>query len=203
MGAAATSARTAAARRRTIAGWLDVTEVIHYSLIRTIYKDRPDIGQQLMNLLLLAQDIGRDLGWTFALEYIEAVRAKFYHSPGDASGRHCLLIDSKYDMGKEDVQVLLRLQLHRNGGPPGKENHPGNTNRAELGDGKARKNTETCRGWNNGTCARKAADCKYVHRCSTCSSTEHAAPNCLGHGRPGGQAVPAATAASSSTSRNT
>ena len=98
VGAAATSARSAAARRRAITGFSEITETNVFSLIGTIYRyvDRPDIGQQLLGLLIIAQDLTRSRGWTFALDYVEAVRLKFYHSPGGPRGRHCLTIDSKY-----------------------------------------------------------------------------------------------------------
>ena len=101
-GAAATSARTAPARRRAIAGFSDITEIIVFSLIGIIYVDRPDIGQQLLRLLFIAQDLTRAYGWNFALRYIDLVRSKFHHSDGGQRGQHCLLINTVYDMGVRD-----------------------------------------------------------------------------------------------------
>ena len=190
MGSAATSAKTAATRRRTIAGFTEVSEAMLYSLIGVIYVDRPDICWQLYHLWLLGLDLARARGWQFALDYIEAVRAKFYDSAGGPKGRHYLLIDSSYDMGVRDADVLLdiRMDLH---GSTGKENvsrtvsNRVDTTRADPGradsvDGKQRqaKSAEVCRGFNNGTCSRKPAECRFQHRCSVCSSNAHAALNC-------------------------
>ena len=122
VGAAATSARSAAARRRTITGFAEIVEVIVFSLIGTIYVDRPDIGQQLFGLLIVAQDLTRSWGWTFALDYVERVRSKFHTSVGGPKGRHCLRVDSTYDMGMRDVDVLFDIQLHHISNAVGKEN---------------------------------------------------------------------------------
>ena len=203
VGAAATSARSAAARRRTITGFSEISETIFFSLIGTIYVDRPDIGQQLLGLLIIAQDLTRSRGWTFALDYVEAVRLKFYHSTGGPCGRHCLAINSEYNMGKKDADVLFDTKLYHHGSHTGKENTPSNANRGELGDGKLRKTTETCRGWNSGTCARKPADCRYAHRCSTCNSMDHSAPHCVAKHRTNGQAAPGTTAAGPGANRTT
>ena len=173
MGAAATSARTVAARRRTITGFSEIPEIVYYSLIGIIYADRPDIGQQLIGLLIIAQDLTRSRGWQLALDYIERVRLKFYHSIGGAAGRHCLEITSAYDMSQRDNDVLFDISLQHHGVSGGKEN--GNPNRGDNVD-KRQKSTETCRSWNNGTCERKPADCKWLHRCSACNATDHPAP---------------------------
>ena len=100
---------------------------------------------------------------------------------------------TKYDMVRKDADILFDIKLHHHGSQMGEENTPSNANRGEAGDSKARKSTETCRGWNSGTCARKAADCKYAHRCGTCNSTELTAPNCSANHRASGQ--PAVTTA--------
>jgi hypothetical protein len=189
-GAAATSARTAAARRRTISGFAEIAEVILFSLIGTIYVDRPDIGQQLIGLLIIAQDLTRSMGWQFALDYIDRVRLKFYNSHGGPVGRHCLDIHSSYDMGQRDIDVLIDTKMHHLGG---KEN--GNPNRGDHADKTKQKSVETCRGYNTGTCGRKAADCKWTHRCSTCQATGHPASQCTTRNRAGGGAATATAGA--------
>ena len=62
VGAAATSARTAASCRRTVDSFTDIAEVLLFSLIGRIYFDRPDIGQHFPGLLILAQDLTRAYG---------------------------------------------------------------------------------------------------------------------------------------------
>ena len=176
--AAATSARSAAARRRTISSFTDIAEAITFSLIGTIYVDRPDIGEQLLALLIIAQDLTRAWGWTLALDYVERVRVKFYESEGGPRGRHCLLIDSHYDMGKSDIEILLHIQMNHQL-PPGRENSDPNRGGAVAAGIKQReKSGAICKGWNAGTCSRKAADCKYLHRCSTCNAADHPAARC-------------------------
>jgi hypothetical protein len=198
VGSAATSVKSAAARRRTITGFTEISEAIHYSLIAIIYVDRPDICWQLYHLLLLALDLTRARGWQYALDYIEAVRVKFYESTGGPNGRHYLLIDSQYDMGVRDMDILFDVNLHSQGNI-GREHAnrtvPGRTDagrtdtgRADSGHGKQRqgKGVEYCRGFNSGTCTRKAADCKFQHRCSACGASAHSVQNCTSHGKAAG-----------------
>ena len=80
-------------------------------LIATIYEDKPDIGQQLLGLLIIALDMPYSRGWDLALVYVEAVRDNFHSSRGGPKGRHCLAISSEYDMGKQDLDVLLYVAL--------------------------------------------------------------------------------------------
>jgi hypothetical protein len=178
VGAAVTSARTAAARRRTITSFTDIAEAIIFSLIGTIYVDRPDIGEQLLALLVIAQDLTRAWGYALAQDYVERVRIKFYESEGGPRGRHCLQINSRYDMGKSDIELLLHVKMNHQL-PPGRENSNPNRGGTASGDSKQREKSDAiCRGWNAGTCARKAADCKYVHRCSACNAADHPASRC-------------------------
>ena len=201
VGAAATSARSAAARRRAITGFAEIAEAMLFSLIGTIYVDRPDIGQQLLGLLIIAQDLTRAFGWLFALDYVERVRYKFHDSVGGPHNRHCLLIDSQYDMGTRDMEALLDTKLLHHP-PTQKENS--NPNRREAGDGKSRqKSTDTCRGWNNGTCTRKSADCKFAHRCSSCNSSDHSAQRCSARTAQGGSTTPVGAPPASATGRGT
>ena len=196
LGAAATSAKTAAARRRNITGFAEIAEVFFYSLIGIIYVDRPDIGQQLIGLLIIAQDLTRSKGWHFALDYIELVRRKFYDSVGGAAGRHCLEITTAYNMSRRDNDVLFDTQLQHHAAPVSKDTS--NPNRGDNIDKKPKSN-DTCRGWNRGTCTYKPADCKWVHRCSTCA-LDHPALQCPKN-RNGGAAT--ATAGATGTTPRT
>jgi hypothetical protein len=183
VGSAATTAKSAATRRRAINGFAEISEVIHFSLIGNIYVDRPDICWQLFHLLLLALDFTRERGWRYALDYIEVVRHKFYESPGGARGRHYLLIDSEYDMGVRDTDILFDIGFQAQGNntvvaaPPSR---PAAT-RSDTNDRKQQpsttKTSETCRGYNAGTCSRPR-DCRYLHQCSGCGAAGHPKVQC-------------------------
>ena len=181
-GSAATSIQTSAARRRNIAGFSEIHEAITFSLIGIIYAGRPDICQQLLSLTLIAADLTRAYGWRFALDYVELVRMTFYHSAGGPAGRHCLSIDSAYDMGKRDMDALLNIKLSHSSSQAGKENTrpasdpPG---ARQHGSGKQKEPaSDLCRRWNTDTCSRSKDECKFGHRCSKCGDANHPATRC-------------------------
>jgi hypothetical protein len=196
VGAAVTAARTATSRRRTITGFSEIAEVIIFSLIGNIYEGRPDIGQQMFGLLAIAQDLCRHRGWAFALDYVTEVRLRFWSSRGGPSGQHYLLINSAYDMGVRDNDVLMSMAYSKVAALPQasrnmEDNSSGNGNRTAAADNR-RKASEPCRNWNNGNCHR--TDCRFLHVCLNCNTAGHTTTQCSSRLPPSGS-TPAATPA--------
>ena len=173
-GATTSALRSAAQRRRQIVSFSDVVEVF-FSLVSPIYEGRPDIGSQIFSLLCIAHELDRVYSLDAAVDYINLVRLAFHNSPA-ALGRHVLAIDTTYDMGAVDQTIWWRVmstaQMASNTSRPAQRQ----TQRAQAATGRAEQSNDICRSFNNGSCTR--ATCKFQHRCHTCNSAAHAAPQC-------------------------
>ena len=202
-GAEATCARTAAARKRSIASYTDIAEVFFYTLIGIIYVGRPDICEQLYSLLALAQDITRAHGFRVALAYVDTIRLHFWSSGGGKGGVHVLNIESTFDMGRFE-QTVLNASLHAF--PPQKSAAPadgakrgGNGGAGGTGVGGS---GNVCHDFNRGACTRPR--CRFSHQCSSCGTEGHSATQCPASrgasGQPPSSTAPAAPAAAAAQS---
>jgi hypothetical protein len=184
-GADVTLARTQSSRKRNIAGMSEITEVFLFTLIAVVYADRPDICEQLLMLLALAHDIDRVYGWRVALTYIEGVRRSFYSlcvTSSNSAPKHVTEIVVTWSMATLR-QPLLDAAIassrattrQQQGSGTGRVDQSATSRRA----GKASSSptpSGTCNDWNRGNCRR--TECRFLHECSSCSSSDHPAAEC-------------------------
>ena len=202
-GAEATSARTAAARKRSITSCNDIAEVFYYTLIATIYVGRPDICEQLITLLALAHDITRAHGFRVALAYVDTIRLHFWSSGGGKGGVHVLNIKSSFDMDHFEQNVLnaslLAFPAHRPAAPGDGAKRGGNGGTSGTGGGGGGGSGNVCHDFNRGACNRPR--CRFAHLCSSCGTEGHPATQCPSargaSGQPSGSTAPAASTAAS------
>ncbi|KAI1781590.1 hypothetical protein LXA43DRAFT_1088056 [Ganoderma leucocontextum] len=98
------------------------------------------------------------------LEYDRAVRKR-------VAAKRTLLLTDSHEFRDLHVQFIDTFGASASGK---------NTEEGKKRGGSARKprDEEACRRWNRGICDITDGTCKYVHRCTSCSATDHPATRC-------------------------
>ena len=185
-----------AKRKRQVSSFAEIAEVFFFSLISVIYLGRPDIQEQLVGLLSLANDISRQYGLPTALTYVDVIRRRHFQSY--APRTHVLLIDTNFDMARLHQDVLLdtiaTIRL--------RDSNPSGAHSSEAAGRSAdpAKSVGPCRNFNRGHPCFKDP-CPFAHTCSTCNRGGHGSSACTqGGGRPAQPTQQAAGGTPSSSS---
>jgi hypothetical protein len=167
-------------RRRHVTSFAEIAEVFFFSLISVIYVGRPDIQEQLIGLLSLANDINCQYSFAIALAYVDVMRRRHFASCPPRT--HVLNLNSNVDMSQlctvtlSDTINTVRL---------GSASSPQSSTAA----GRSADNTRssgTCRNFNKGQPCYKSP-CLFAHACNTCGKNNHGSSTCNQGGGRGGQ----------------
>jgi hypothetical protein len=166
-----------AKRKRQVSTFAEIVEVFFFSLISVIYAGRPDIQEQLIGLLSLANDIHCQYGHSTALAYIDVVRRRHFQSCPPRT--HVLLIETNLNMATLHQDVLLdTIATIRHGSAAGSHSS------AAVGRSMD-QSTGPCRNFNRALPCFKTP-CHFAHTCATCGRSGHGSSTCnQGGGRAG------------------
>jgi hypothetical protein len=166
-----------AKRRRQVSSFAEMAEVFFFSLISVIYLGRPDIQEQLIGLLSLANDISRQCGHAVALTYVDVIRRRHFQSYPPRT--HVLLIDTNFDMARLHQDVLLDTITTIRHGSAGSAQFLAAADRSVD----TSKSIGPCRNFNNGhPCFY--APCPFPHTCCICNGSGHGSSVCAQSGDP-------------------
>jgi hypothetical protein len=160
-----------------VSSFAEIAEVFFFSLISVIYAGRPDIQEQLIGLLSLANDINSQYGHAVALAYIDVIRRR--HLQSYPPRTHVLLIDTSFDMARLHQDVLVdTITAIRHGSTGGSQS-------SATGRSTELKGTGPCRNFNRGHPCFKSP-CPFAHTCANCGKGGHGSATCnQGGGRTG------------------
>lgn len=175
-----TEVASLAKRRRFITSFEQIAEVFFFSLIQVVYAGRPDIQEQLVGLLSLANEITRQYGHHTALAYVEVIRRRHFQSSPPRT--HVLSIQTNFDMTRLQQDVLMDAitTIRVQGWGSGQS-----TTAVSRTSDATTKTPGPCRNFNKGVACFKQP-CPFSHVCSSCLRFGHILRDCQ-HDGPRGQ----------------